>query len=777
MTTAAAVESRGISGSEQALTYAISAIARSGATRSAYVSSLPMIYIGGIWTGPGTGMRVLIASLSIRDALNEQPNTCTFTVQGTRPADGADVVIQLGSVRADRIFAGNIVRTTEVYSGKPQNILWQVEAVDYTWHLNGRRVNRRYRSMNAVTILADLAASFAPPGFTAAAIGLPDVDEISFTDVPLMDAVAQLALRIGGYALCDYHKVIRMFLASPYQNPQPLTPSHPSLESISVTSDLSQLVTRAIVIGGGVNATAEVSPGGNRIPVVDVAWYNAKGGRFVSGPQRCLYGGIVVGGEGAMIGTGAVATPTTAPTIVPTTGAALPAGTYQYAYTWQTAAGETLPSPIASAPTAQIPDPTVAPTMGYQPIDDYYNGSLVPGGNYRWKYAYATSREWPPLQVTKASPSGGWQASNYGYGAVQIPVPAYDPALSAIFVYRTTNNGTIYYLESSWNLDPGWSPGGYLNQHSTESDGWLVQQTREPTANTTNANKGQSLAAIAPGPGGTTARRIYRTAKNSAQLRLHSTLANNSATTTPLDTVADAALGANAPTTNTAGLVITTGIVLAGATTIPVSTVLPFGSAGWAEVENMLIRYTGVGAGVLTGVPSTGPGSLEASVNTGTPITVAPQLTGIPASGAGAIALTIQQGDPVNLMVQVDDAAAQTWLAGARGGDGIAEGVLTDNRISEAEANARAASLLQQNAKPLESLRYRTRDRATRSGSEITVDLPPPFNVTGKTFRIQDVTISGFLGTATPPTFDASASSQRFSFEDLLRRQRTKAQV
>ena len=771
MTTAAAVDARSISGSDKAPTYAVSGIARSGATRSGYTSGAAFINIGGIGTGAGASMRVLVASLSIHDSLNEQPNTCTFTVQGARPADGAEIVISLGSAGGGgRIFAGNVIRLTEVYAAQnPRNILWQVEGIDYTWHLNSKRVNRRYLTTPAAAILADLMTSYAPAGFTAVASGtLPDVDEISFTDVPLMDAIAQLAVRVGGYAVCDYTKVVRLFVDDPAAPPRPLTPDHPSLEDVRVARDLSQIVTRAIVVGGGVNALAETAIGADRIPVEDVAWYPVDGGRFVSGPQRGTYSGVVPGGPGAMVGTGAVLTPTTAPVVNAVAGTALPAGTYRYAYTWQTATGETLPSPVATATPPQITDPTVAPRDGAQ--NDSDDGFLMPGTVYRFKYAYATSTDLPPSQVTKCSPSHGRVSTSMGAAAVEAQLPAaYDASIKYLVIYRTKLNGSTYYLDARISLT-SWSGGAWLRHLSTQGDSTLGAV--EPSSNTSRSGKAFALSSVATGPTGTTARRIYRSAVNQSQLKLQSTLANNSATSTPVDAVADAALGANAPTSNTSGLVITGGVVLAGSTAVPVSSIGPFDPAGWAIVgAGQIIRYTGVSATELTGVPESGPGSLEASVAHGELITVAPQLTGV-----AGIVLTIQQGDPVNLMVQVDDVDAQAWLAAARGGDGIAEGVLTDNRISAAEATARAESLLQQNAKPLESLRYRCRDMATRSGATVAVNLPPPFNVVNQTFRIQDVTISGFLGTGFPPRYDASASSQRFSFEDLLRRQRVKAQ-
>ena len=111
----------------------------------------------------------------------------------------------------------------------------------------------------------------------------PLIDEISFTNVPFMEAIAQIASRIGGYATCDYDKVIRLWLTDSGANPPALTADHPSLEDVTYTRDLSQIVTRAIVEGGGVNALADVAPGETRIPVDDAVWYNPGGGRVRSG--------------------------------------------------------------------------------------------------------------------------------------------------------------------------------------------------------------------------------------------------------------------------------------------------------------------------------------------------------------------------------------------------------------------------------------------------------------------------------------------------------------
>ncbi len=69
---------------------------------------------------------------------------------------------------------------------------------------------------------------------------------------------------------------------------------------------------------------------------------------------------------------------------------------------------------------------------------------------------------------------------------------------------------------------------------------------------TTSGNQRVQLSGIPIGPGGTTARRIYRSAVGGGQKKLVATISDN-VTTSYLDQIADAGLGANAPTLNTSG--------------------------------------------------------------------------------------------------------------------------------------------------------------------------------------------------------------------------------
>lgn len=297
-----------------------------------------------------------------------------------------------------------------------------------------------------------------------------------------------------------------------------------------------------------------------------------------------------------------------------------------------------------------------------------------------------------------------------------------------------------------------------------------------PTSNTATANQ-VSLTSIPIGASAVTQRKIYRTAAGGAQLKLLTTIADN-VTSTYTDSIADGSLGANVPTVDTSGLAQPQGNVIAGSTSLQIASIGAFPPQGWAVIGNgqQVIRYTGISGTVLTGIPASGPGSIQATIAFNSTVTAPPQLTGIPSSGAGSILYPILKGDEANLFVQVDDLDAQAKLSALRdplnllgGAAGIQEDSLQDRRLSHREALARGAAHLAARRDVAISLRFQTRDINTRAGRTIRVNLGAPFNLFGAEFMIQQVTTSKFRP-AMNPTYDVSASSVRLTFDDLLRK-------
>jgi hypothetical protein len=277
-------------------------------------------------------------------------------------------------------------------------------------------------------------------------------------------------------------------------------------------------------------------------------------------------------------------------------------------------------------------------------------------------------------------------------------------------------------------------------------------------------------------PAGMTGTKLYRTAVNGAQLKL---LATNPPVDL-LDTAADGTLGANAPTTDTGGVLPSNAQVAVGATALPVTAITPFvndGGAGWAAVGSMPIRYTGTAAGTLTGIPATGEGSITATIRHGAQILVVARLVGIPASGAGALVRAIKAGDPVTLRVELDDAAAQAALGARLGGqpsDGIVEEPFTDTSMGVVELTNYGRALLADRKDPRLTLRLVSRDPSIQVGRLITVTTATP-PISG-TFRVQRITfdeiaITGGLS-RTQPRRMVEASNKLYTFADLLRRLR-----
>ena len=147
--------------------------------------------------------RVLVADLSIRDILDETPNTCQMTVMGpTAPPPGAELVITLGSVNSGtRLFAGKILSEEQGYlAQKPAQRLPRLNGIDYTWLLGQHLVIRQYTNQTVAFIATDLITSFAESitaQHIAADAGAIVIDAISFTNVALADALTQLCSRAG----------------------------------------------------------------------------------------------------------------------------------------------------------------------------------------------------------------------------------------------------------------------------------------------------------------------------------------------------------------------------------------------------------------------------------------------------------------------------------------------------------------------------------------------------------------------------------------------------
>ncbi|HXU01820.1 MAG TPA: hypothetical protein VN903_12555 [Polyangia bacterium] len=562
---------------------------RLNATRLNYLSTQLYGSIGGVPLNPTT-QAILIDSLSISDRLNEEPNTLVATIRGTKPREGQGITLTYGSLNATPLFAGTILRVTQVWAAdNPKNLLYHVEATDPTWRLNEVLVTARYRTQSASTIGADLLARFAPAGYVGAIESqLPTLDEITFTNTKLMDAFVQLANRIGGYTFCDYRSTVHLFrTGDAVVPPAPLVATHPSVSHVTYTRDLTQMVTRAIVQGGGANALARIPPGSTEIPVEDATWYNPSGGLVVSGPQRIAYTGTRAGGGGALVGSGAA--PSSAPALAAAPGGAVTVGGHYYAYTWVSAAGETVPSPIGaiildwSTPAGIGPDLSLDPGPGLVTPGTYRYGSTTVTANGESAVAgdvavACTVTQPSPLAPPTVEPNPGYETNIAGardrvifrvaYRSTTGVSPAVFGPWSAeytlpdimsnesmfVTIPPVTSTGGAIYCDLSYhtstdtiertirvNMPVPVAPAGGMRLTMG------IEHTQpNPAVDTGGFPVARVTVIVKDGGAGVTARRVYRTTKDGTQKYLLREVAG-SAQTQFLDTTADSALVTPAP--------------------------------------------------------------------------------------------------------------------------------------------------------------------------------------------------------------------------------------
>jgi hypothetical protein len=780
--------------------YALGGLMRGGASRGGYIDGRVYVSIGGDqvgWVRDDPQVGTLINSLSITQQLDEVPDTATLRINAAVPPAGGEVVIALGSQNGRRLFAGYGLTRQQLYAAdKPANIQADFSAVDYTWLLAFAKVTKQYRNVSGTAIINDLIATYgAANGFTTHAVqaNLPAL-EITFTDEDVPNAITRLMRRLGGHWFVDYAKDVHAWIGedATMTPPMALTPTHPSLADVRATVDQTQALTRCYVEHRGSSLLAGVAAGETILPVEAIDAFVVAPDVFLKvtlpgadgGAKHLNFSGVVASPGGTLVGPGAA--PSGGPTLTLSGGGAIEIGAHGYAFTWVSPSGETKPGPAAAITIPSgLATPTIAPNLlqGFGTVKPPSLGGAncwKPGDLVEWAYSYAYTAPFgyhpAANNATPLSPIRGIVAETSPYHwitpgdsakSIQVQVPySNDAACGRLFYFHRVNGGPwqCWYYENGTVNYPG---GGYPPAPDMSSpDAYGNTSTPIPTA--TPVSRTVVVGGIATGPASVTSRKLYRTKANQAALLLVTTLANNTATTYT-DAAADATLGATAPAGDTSGLQAPTGTVNAGSTSVIVASTGPFAATGgWALAGEQALRYTGLGAGALTGIPATGRGAVVGPIQYNTAIRAAPLLTGV------TVDEPIEAGAEIYAVVRVDDEAGQATLAARLGvATGIREEWIQDRRLSYGEAKARGQATLA--VRPLDalSISYRCRDISTSVGKTITVNLPAPTNIVG-TFRIQAVTITNFRPRPEqPPTFLVQASSTRFTFEDWLRIMKT----
>jgi len=124
----------------------------------------------------GADVRVRVQGLSIRDVLNETPNTAQLTIDSPAPSAGQDLKIWLNSDDPRLLFAGAIQTDDLTFEGQRDQLVYPCTAIDDTSRLNKKRPFGTWTTTSATTVATDIVADFAP-GFSTDHVeaGLPDI--------------------------------------------------------------------------------------------------------------------------------------------------------------------------------------------------------------------------------------------------------------------------------------------------------------------------------------------------------------------------------------------------------------------------------------------------------------------------------------------------------------------------------------------------------------------------------------------------------------------------
>ena len=352
--------------------------------------------LGGVdISAPTSPTRVIYKSVSIRDVVFETPNTCQITFYGAAPTLGARLEVWVDANDPTLLFGGELQTVDRTYKGRPSTVLHPCTAIDDTARANRKRPLGLWTNTSATTIAEWLISTYAP-GYSSAGVeaGLPPVS-INFdgSEGGMKGCLTALAKIIGGYWHFE-NRTLYLFITPPGPAPDPIDDSPSRFlhdPQIRHTVDKSQVRTRVFGKGASTQIAATVDQTVTIVPLEVATMFTPAGGQVIAGvtpdgaASRVLtYTGVQLGGGGGLVGPGAA--PSSAPTLALASGAGVNSGTHGYAITFTTAAGESLPGPVASITVGLVAPPATAPVPGAVTA-----GGAIEPGSYTYGATFVTA--------------------------------------------------------------------------------------------------------------------------------------------------------------------------------------------------------------------------------------------------------------------------------------------------------------------------------------------------------------------------------------------------
>lgn len=194
---------------------------------------------------------ILANTLTIEDVINDQTNTCSFTLVDLSdngiPDTDDEVVITLDD--GTKLFGGYVVTKDLIKRGM---VHANLTCTDYTRLLDRNLVHKSYESMTDAEIIADIVNTYCA-GFgisTSYVVEGVTIDQISFNYIQPSQAIRKIAELSGRSWYIDYDKIIHYFPLTTNATPFNIDVNENRYTAMTISKDASQLKNRVYVRGG-----------------------------------------------------------------------------------------------------------------------------------------------------------------------------------------------------------------------------------------------------------------------------------------------------------------------------------------------------------------------------------------------------------------------------------------------------------------------------------------------------------------------------------------------
>lgn len=669
--------------------------------------------------------------VSIQNPLGS-PMTMSYSEDEVAPDIGQHVIADFGD---GPLFQGPIQQVATRYHELPTQVVWDVNAVDYIWFLNRKRPFGYWQNVSASQVAAEILSNFVSSDFTSTIEpGLPNITFEADGTRDVSDCFSAIAKQINGAWRLEA-KDVKLFINDVSDPPDDVVDdSDTLLPGITYTKDATQLRTRFFVKGVGTSLRADANVGDPEIDVDNNEIFSPSGGWVIMGSQRIRYSG-------------------------------------------KTTRNITLESPenkpSVAGPAMFAQEGSFANVIGTQKI----------AFALRFVYADGTMSDFTALS--------NWIfiTSHHGPDLSDIPIGPPNASGKAVIARR------IYYI---YGFDTTlMRPYGQINDNTT------VHVTSLPWSLAGLPSEPNPM--LPPPPGPTFPNGLPYASETDVTLTefTHSNISSTYTGGTYLVYFSWIWPDGTESLMSTVSIIIPPEVA-DGHHVWQINGLPTLDSGGVPEIGGIkpiwLRPWCDNGQGsyipcypIVLDDERVNPDRTSAYTmwdGFGTekkPRTAAPMsppeielhyfLTGIPSSGPGSIVRDVPahfQGINTNTNVrifeQVDDFDAQQALAIKEGGDGVHEDTIEGNYESHAVARAAGQAMLALYSRPIDTVNYPCRDRKVKAGKDVFIHtINPPIGPF--TLKIQDVSIDQIHEDGSEELierYNVTASSLKLTFDDLM---------